>query len=467
MNTTTKIMKSLKSLLLVVAILGYTSTQAQSDYFSKINPAKKFSAGINLGLTNSFTDAPANNAGNAFGLNVKYSLSHSVGLRASFALGSLVGDRSETDYNKSYSFENNFSAIDLSAVFTLGNISFLRPVRNLQYFATVGIGSINNDAEGTFSDPADIPSPPNNTDDNKYTESSLFIPIGLGLRYNLNENFDIGLNSQFNFTSSDDIDGFNYNLGANKSSDYFVTTGISVSYKFGTDKSQTSHLDWINPVESIYNDIDSINNSLKNLMADTDGDGVGDYFDKDNETPEGVKTYGDGTAVDTDGDGVPDSNDKEVFSLVTDVDADGVAKDDDGDGIPNALDAEPNSAAGARVDSRGKAFEIKEYSAYNCDNITLPTVMFDNGSSKISPSSYGTLYSLAEKLRMCPSLSVVATGYTRSKSGERLAWKRANSIIDHLEANYGIERSRISTDYASDSDVDYSSRRIDFSQTGN
>ena len=70
-------------------------------------------------------------------------------------------------------------------------------------------------------------------------------------------------------------------------------------------------------------------------------------------------------------------------------------------------------------------------------------------------------------MRMCPTLSVVATGYTRSKSGERLAWKRANSIIDHLEANYGIERSRISTDYASDSDVDYSSRRIDFSQTGN
>ena len=96
-------------------------------------------------------------------------------------------------------------------------------------------------------------------------------------------------------------------------------------------------------------------------MQDTDGDGVGDYFDKNNETPEGIKTYGDGTDVDTDGDGVSDSNDKEIFSLVTDVDADGVAKDDDGDGIPNALDAEPNSPAGAMVDSKGKAFEIKEY----------------------------------------------------------------------------------------------------------
>jgi OOP family OmpA-OmpF porin len=240
-----------------------------------------------------------------------------------------------------------------------------------------------------------------------------------------------------------------------------------VAYKLGTDKNQTTHLDWINPVETIYNEITVINNNLKVLMQDTDGDGVGDYFDKNNETPEGIKTYGDGTAVDTDGDGVPDSNDKEIFSLVTDVDADGVAKDDDGDGIPNALDAEPNSPAGAMVDSKGKAFEIKEYSAYNCDNVTLPTIMFDNGSSRISSSSYGALYTLAEKMRMCPTLSVVATGYTRSKSGERLAWKRANSIIDHLEANYGIERSRVSTDYAADTDSDYASRRIDFSQSGN
>tara|TARA_B100001059_G_C17839617_1_gene591143 strand:- start:12314 stop:13705 length:1392 start_codon:yes stop_codon:yes gene_type:complete len=463
MNTTTKIMKSLKSLLLVVAILGYTCTHAQSDYFSKINPAKKFSAGINLGLTNSFTDAPTNNAGNAFGLNVKYSVSHTVGLRMSYMAGSLKGDRSNTSESSglnSFNFQNNFSTFDLSAVFTLGNISWLRNVRDLQYYSTLGLGIMSNNSTGEFGDPSE-------GSRSEYSESNVFVPFGVGLKYNLNEKFDIGLSTQFNFTFVDEIDAFNPNVIANKNNDNSNFTGISVAYKFGTDKNQTTHLDWINPVESIYNDIDSINNSLKNLMADTDGDGVGDYFDKDNETPEGVKTYGDGTAVDTDGDGVPDSNDKEVFSLVTDVDADGVAKDDDGDGIPNALDAEPNSAAGARVDSKGKAFEIKEYSAYNCDNITLPTVMFDNGSSKISPSSYGTLYSLAEKLRMCPSLSVVATGYTRSKSGERLAWKRANSIIDHLEANYGIERSRISTDYASDSDVDYSSRRIDFSQTGN
>ena len=451
------ITKSLKVLALFSVTLLSVNVNAQGDYFSKIIPAKKLSVGLNFGLTNSYTDAPQENSGNSFGLGFKYSVSHSIGIRASFNSGTIAGDRSEETGNADYSFENSFSTIDLSAVFTLGNVSFLRSARNLQYFATIGLGSMSNDATGINNDPS------RNT---SYDETEVFIPIGFGLKYNLNDNFDIGLNTQFNFTSSDDIDAFNYDVFANKSNDYFTQTGITLSYKFGTDKSQTSHLDWINPVESIYNDIDSINKNLKTLMADSDGDGVGDYFDKDNETPDGVKTYGDGTSVDTDGDGVPDSKDKEVFSLVNDVDSDGVAKDDDGDGIPNAIDVEPSSPAGSMVDSKGKAIEIKEYSAYNCDNLTLPTIMFDNGSSKISSSSFASLYTLAEKMRMCPSLSVTATGYTRSKSGERLAMKRANSIIDHLEANYGVERGRISVDYIADTDVDYASKRIDFTKTG-
>ena len=451
------ITKSLKVIALVSVTLLSVNVNAQGDYFSKIIPAKKLSVGLNFGLTNSYTDAPQENSGNSFGLGFKYSVSHSIGIRASFNSGTIAGDRSEETGNADYSFENSFSTIDLSAVFTLGNVSFLRSARNLQYFATIGLGSMSNDATGINNDPS------LNT---SYDETEVFIPIGFGLKYNLNDNFDIGLNTQFNFTSSDDIDAFNYDVFANKSNDYFTQTGITLSYKFGTDKSQTSHLDWINPVESIYNDIDSINKNLKTLMADSDGDGVGDYFDKDNETPDGVKTYGDGTSVDTDGDGVPDSKDKEVFSLVNDVDSDGVAKDDDGDGIPNAIDVEPSSPAGSMVDSKGKAIEIKEYSAYNCDNLTLPTIMFDNGSSKISSSSFASLYTLAEKMRMCPSLSLTATGYTRSKSGERLAMKRANSIIDHLEANYGVERGRISVDYTADTDVYYASKRIDFTKTG-
>ena len=101
----------------------------------------------------------------------------------------------------------------------------------------------------------------------------------------------------------------------------------------------------------------------------------------------------------------------------------------------------------------------------NCENVTLPTIIFDNNSSKISASSYGVLYTIAEKMKQCPELTISATGYTVNKSGEQLAWKRSNAIIDHLEANYGIERSRLSTGYATGSGVEYSTRRIDLSQS--
>ena len=501
MNTTTKIMKSFKSVLLIVTILGYMSSQAQNDYFSKFRPAQKWSVGAQISPTFGHFDAPHENLSFSGGLHIKYSASQTIGFKASANLGKMTGSRNGTDLfwsasrndlKGSYEYFNSFIDADVSAVLTAGNWSFLRPLRKLQTFVSFGVGIVSSDVEGEVNDAAEasgialsfpgqmeyFDAAGNLTTDfaqtvrasSAYSGTDITIPLGIGVKYNFNDKFDLGLEWKTRLTRSDDLDArdlelFNSSSERNRSFDSYSTLGVQLSYKFG-DKERDDHNDWLNPVESLYTEMDSINKSLKNLMADTDGDGVADHFDKDNETPEGVKTYGDGTAVDTDGDGVADSKDKEVFSLVTDVDADGVAKDDDGDGIPNALDEEPNSAAGAMVDSKGKAFEIKQSSAYNCDNVSLPTIMFDNGSSKIAPSSYGVLYTLAEKLRMCPSLSITATGYTKSKSGERLAWKRANSIIDHLEANYGIERSRVSTDYTADSDVDYASRRIDFSQTG-
>ena len=48
--------------------------------------------------------------------------------------------------------------------------------------------------------------------------------------------------------------------------------------------------------------------------SDVDNDGVANSFDKDNETPEGVKVYGDGTSIDSDRDGVADDMDKEPFT---------------------------------------------------------------------------------------------------------------------------------------------------------
>ena len=89
----------------------------------------------------------------------------------------------------------------------------------------------------------------------------------------------------------------------------------------------------------------------------------------------------------------------------------------------------------------------------------LTTVVLES-----KPEFYGSLYSVAEKMKACPDLKVLASGYAvRSKSGSQLAFKRATAIIDYLNANYNIPRDRFSmdTEGAAPDGVDYGSRRID------
>lgn len=208
-----------------------------------------------------------------------------------------------------------------------------------------------------------------------------------------------------------------------------------------------------------------ITNDLQTLIEDADGDGIGDFFDEENDT-DCDEVYGNGKAIDSYNDGVNDCKDVELFSRCTEVDENGKSLDSDGDGVPNCLDEEPNTVSSGLVDVRGVGVDLGSGGACcDCKNVILPTVMFDNNSSRISPSSYGVLYAIAEKMKSCPGLNVTATGYTASKSGEQLAYKIATSIIDHLEANYGIERSRLSTGYSSGSGVEYSTKRIDLGQS--
>jgi OOP family OmpA-OmpF porin len=324
-------------------------------------------------------------------------------------------------------------------------------------FTFFGVGAIWSDATGTFQDVANA--------DTYYKGRNLTIPFGMGLKRNFGEWLDLGLEWRTQWVRSDDLDGFNFPVTANRFSDFYTIVGLQASIKLGA-KGQDKHYDWLNPMETIYADLDTlieITNKLKILLEDADGDGVNDFTDSEAES-ECDKVWPNGKVMDSDGDGVNDCKDLQPFSISTEVDENGVALDTDGDGVPNGIDEEPNTAADALVNVRGQAVEMGN-ACCDCDKVTLPTVMFDNSSSKISPSSYGVLYTIAEKMKSCPGLNVSAIGYTASKSGEQLAYKRVNSIMDHLEANYGIERSRISTGYASGSDVDYSTRRIDFNQS--
>jgi len=522
-------MKQLKLNLVVLILFGFTTSEAQIDnYFSKFRPSKKWSVGVQMSPTLFNGDADGSRLGLSGGAHIKYSISQSFGLKFSGDIGVLKGGRTDHKFSNntkdgrynsnvvsqqnptggasnigpsedSYVFTNNFKNLNLTAVYTLGNISFLRPLRKLQLFTFFGLGTIWSDVKGTFegSDSkadalayykawGDEYFQAFDVNDNEMSQAdfnannaalenaetyyigrNLTIPFGFGVKRTFGKWLDLGLELRTHWTRSDAIDGFSFPTFRNKYADLYTLLGIQASVKLGA-KGQDEHYDWLNPMETIYADLDSIKeitNKLKTLLEDSDGDGVDDFKDKEADS-ECDKVWPNGKAMDSDGDGVIDCIDLQPFSICDEVDGNGVALDTDGDGVPNCLDEEPNSASDVLVNVRGQAVGVGNNACCDCDNITLPTIVFDNSSSRISPTSYGVLYTIAEKMKSCPGLSVSAVGYTASKSGEQLAYKRVNAIVDHLEANYGIERSRISTGYSSDSGVEYSTRRIDLNQLG-
>ena len=514
-------MKKMKLILVLLATFGYLVSEAQvGDYFSKFRPSKRWSVGLQISPTLLNGDADDWKMGVSGGLHAKYSISQSFGLKLSGNLGTLQGGRVEQDFSgnkkdgrwgtntvtsqnpndnlfnggnqaptdEEYTFVNSYKDVDLTLVYTLGNISFLRPLRKLQMFTFFGVGSVWSDATGTFEgqdaknayedwgnayvkafDASGVETTDVNaveTAESYYEGRNIQIPFGFGVKRSFGKWLDLGLEWKTHWARTDALDAYSFPIWRNRATDFYHTLGLQASVKLGA-KGQEAHYDWLNPVESIYESmekVDKMEEKLNVLTADSDNDGVSDFFDQEDST-ECDKVYGNGKAIDTDGDGVPDCKDLEIVSLCDDVDENGVAIDSDGDGVPNCIDIEPNTAEGALVNVKGEAVDVN--ACCDCENVSLPTVIFENGSSRISTNSYGILYSIAEKMKQCPSLTLNATGYTRSKAGEQLASKRIDAIVDHLEANYGIERSRVNKEYTSGSGVEYSTRRIDLKQATN
>ena len=142
--------------------------------------------------------------------------------------------------------------------------------------------------------------------------------------------------------------------------------------------------------------------------------------------------------------------------------------DVDNDNVPDYRDEDTKTQTGVLVNPRtGTAVKGGGGACCDCEDVILPAVVFDNGSSRIKPEFYGALYAVVEKMKACPDLKVLASGYAvRSKSGSQLAFKRTNAIIDYLNANYNIPRDRfsISTEGSAPEGVDYGTRRIDLSK---
>ena len=308
--------------------------------------------------------------------------------------------------------------------------------------------------------------------------SNLVVPVGVGIKFKLSKLIDLGLENSWHFTFTDQLDGFQYvHINNKKRDDFYSMTGVTLTFKLGTRKRDKEHIEWRNPIENVFSRLDKVEKRVDNLYKDDDGDGVSNVFDKDPNTPEGVKVYGDGTSVDSDNDGVPDYKDVEPFSDPgAKVDENGKSIDSDGDGVPDTRDLEPNTPKGNLVNFQGISLDNK-YA--NKDSIRgnghggffFPSVYFEFNLANIDRRYESELQSIAKTLRENEGMVLKVIGYCDQRGtvpyNDDLGMRRAKTVIDYMVRVYGFSPSQFEAisvgNRVTEKAEHWINRRVDFS----
>jgi outer membrane protein OmpA-like peptidoglycan-associated protein/opacity protein-like surface antigen len=406
--------------------------------FTGTKQFRKFSLGINVGVlrpsiitggSNDFTK-PQYNLG--YGANLKYQFTHRVGVQLDYVGGKLKGNNDKDYWNGLPATDRPISSFEtkmgysfaLSGVYTFGTINWIHATTKVVPYVTAGGGVVGY--KPTITDRATGTS---TAFDNGKALNSFFVPVGIGLKFNLSEMINLDLGYRANIVDNDNFDGTYWHADVHR--DKYSYGFLGVEFAFG--KKGQKQLLFDNPVSKL-NDIlqsqithvQTEVDSLKLGITDTDGDGVADIFDKEPNTPAGCPVDSHGVSRDTDGDGVPDCKDKELITP-TDcqpVDADGVGKCPDPACCKNMVMADSDK----------------------CHMLNLPSISFKGNRRSLSSDAKAMLATVAAQLRNNAACSIIITGYpAASKASQALCNSRAQAVQAYLIEKEGISTDRITT----------------------
>lgn len=447
----------MKKLLIfsLTAMLALPALAQQKKGVFPNGDTKRWLLGVQGGTTFLRGDAREMGFSYAAGLNIQYSFSHMLGVRVVGNFGQVKGAEKITDDRPftSYEFTNNFWEAQGQMVVTFGNVSFLRKMKKTTFYMAGGLGVMGNDGTSTFVLKSDSTA---TEQSETFTDMIMSFSYSAGLRYSLGKSAALGLEYNFRYCGSDFVDVLSYNSVNNKSKDVLNMVQLTLSFKLG--KKGKEHVEWINPVEAIYEDIAKTGKRIDELSGDQDGDGVADYFDKDNTTPQGAMVYGNGQAVDTDGDGVADVKDLEPNSPKgAAVDESGQATDNDRDGVPDVMDLSPNTDTSYMVNHQGIPIMTKELARKLAPKGGLgqggggigymPAILFESGSDQIKPIHYNDLQGIAEVIKRTPDVKFLIIGNADFRGNEqmnqKLALGRAEAVKKVLVESFGVNPASI------------------------
>ncbi|WP_428331423.1 OmpA family protein [Mucilaginibacter sp.] len=303
------------------------STQVSKDYvkpFSSGDAFRTWSIGIGGGVINPFTVFGSNSKQDFTGPNTKIGYSGyikkqilpSFGIQADFLGGTVAGHNSQPDAAgvspySSYDTKLNYG-VALSGNFTLANINWRHNKGAIQPYITAGAGLLNYSPVLTTA-----AGNKENLNGGTNKTHTVYVPVGLGLKFDVAPGVNLDLGYQVNFTYADDVDGYSYG----STNDKFSYAHIGLEFALG--KRSKPQLATHNPVSSmrteylwqnqntknqlqsqidaekakndqLRNDLNTTNANLAKFTVDSDGDGVPDFFDKCPNTPAGTQVDGSG-----------------------------------------------------------------------------------------------------------------------------------------------------------------------------
>ena len=467
-----------KSLLFAIALIFIGGTSFGQEKTSTKKKFNYFAIGLHGGWTQFYGDIrqydfgfSSNNediANGGGGLFVDYQLSSVLGFRANVLVGTLGGTKrtifapgqtiESEAATQNVKFNSFFIDYTLNTTVNFVNLMYSDRTKDRLFTSYIvgGIGFVSyktlktrlkdspNESAGDIV--GNSSSVSSSAEAEKFT-TDLLVPIGLGIKFRLSKRFDLGLEYTQRFAPA--ADKLDATIGGKRGSDGYGYFDLFFAIKLGK---QTHSKEWVNPFQSLNQNMADLQANVDGLAQDADGDGVSDIFDKEENSPADVAVDGSGRSLDTDGDGVPDYLDADPFTNKgARVDENGNELDSDNDGVVDSQDIEPNTEEGALVNFQGKTINLETAGG---ENITisggaLPSIYFKVNSARIDYwSSYDRLAEVAKLMKADEAIKVKVVGSADKNGAEdyndSLAEKRAQAAVDHLVKIYGIDAGRFS-----------------------
>lgn len=169
----------------------------------------------------------------ALGIIYKWNRSPRHSWRASFTYANISSNDADSDVSgrseRGYEFENTIKELSLGLEFNFFDFNLHEPDFKITPYVYGGVSYF-------WSDELYVTNGETRTDDSK---GNLAIPMTVGIKTNIFENFVLGFEVGARYTFTDNLDGSNHPdyqslaFGNLNSDDWYVFTGFTLTYTFG------------------------------------------------------------------------------------------------------------------------------------------------------------------------------------------------------------------------------------------